>query len=118
MSEKFIKNIEMSEVHDFEGLIDCVEGGVESRTLVQRNDFSMTLLAFDKGEGVSSYSNPGDTMIYVYAGRADIVINDETKYELGVGDSIVVPPDVLHSIDVVEKAKMMIVIVKSQKQGE
>ncbi|WDV45138.1 cupin domain-containing protein [Clostridiaceae bacterium M8S5] len=114
MEEKFIKNIDFSEVLELKNLIDYVDGGVESRTLVQREDFSMTLFAFDEGEGVSEYSMPGDTMIYVFEGKAQITINEESKNILCEGKSIVIPPDVLHSIDVLEKSKIMIVIVKPQ----
>lgn len=115
MKEKYIKNIDFEKVLDFKNLIGYVDGGVESRTLVQREDFSMTLFAFEQGEGVSAYSMPGDTMIYVYEGKAEVVMDEDKKFILEEGKTIVVPPDVLHSIDVVEKSKIMIIIVKPQK---
>lgn len=110
--DKYIKNIDFAKGLDFDNLIQYVEGGVESRTLVQREDFSMTLFAFEKGEGVSAYSMPGDTMIYVYEGEAIVTINEDRDNILNKGDCIVVPSNILHSIDVKQRAKIMIVILK------
>lgn len=109
--EKFIKNIELEKVLKLKSLIGYVEGGIESRTLAQRKDFSTTLFAFDKGEGVSAYSMPGDTMIYVYEGEILVEI-DNKAFKTGEGETIVVPSGALHSLDAIEKSKVMIVIVK------
>lgn len=114
MEEKYIKNIDFTEVLDFKNLMGYAEGGVESRTLVQKEDFSLTLFGFDKGEGVSAYSMPGDTMIYIYEGKAEVIIDGTKKFILQEGETIVVPPDVLHSIDAIEQMKIMIVIAKAQ----
>jgi len=115
MNEKYIKNIEFEKVHGLKGLMSYVDGGVESRTLVQRDDFSMTLFSFAKGEGVSSYSMPGDTMIHIYEGVADVIIDDQHKHRVNEGQSIVISENVNHSIDAVEQMKVMIVIAKPQK---
>lgn len=115
MGEKYIRNIDFEEVLDFRNLIEYVDGGVESRTLAQRDDFSITLFAFDRGEGISAYSMPGDTMIYVYEGRAEIVVGEKTKAIARKGETMVVPANVLHSLDALEQSKIMIIIVKSQK---
>ena len=107
--------MDFEEVLSFKNLIEYVEGGVESRTLVQRDDFSMTLFAFEQGEGVSAYSMPGDTMIYVYEGKTEVIIDENKKFIVQEGETIVIPPDTLHSLDVIERAKIMIGIVKPQK---
>jgi quercetin dioxygenase-like cupin family protein len=115
MEEKYIKNIDFSEVLELNNLVEYVEGSVESRTLVQREDFSMTLFAFESKEGVSSYTMPGDTMIYVYEGKVEVIINDKDKHVLEKGKTIVVPPDTLHSYEAVERSKILIVIVKGER---
>lgn len=112
MGEKYIRNIDFKEILSFKDLIEYVEGGVESRSLVQREDFSVTLFAFDGGEGISAYSMPGDTMIYVYEGKGEVSIGEDRKFIVGEGETIVVPRDVLHSFDAIERSKVMIVIVK------
>ncbi|WIF95710.1 cupin domain-containing protein [Caminicella sporogenes] len=115
MGEKYIKNIDFEKVLDFKNLIEYIENGIESRTFVQREDFSMTLFAFEQGEGVSDYSMPGDTMFYVFEGKMEVNINEDKKFLLQEGESIVVPSDVFHSFNALEKSKVLIIIVKEQK---
>ncbi|WP_347488663.1 cupin domain-containing protein [Desulfoscipio sp. XC116] len=117
MNDKYIKNINHKEALALNNLVECVKGGVVSRTLVQRGDFSLTLFALDRGEGISAYSMPGDTMLHIYDGGVEVVLGESGRFTLQEGQTLVVPADVPHSIDAVEPAKMMIVIVKSQKEG-
>lgn len=114
MSEKYIKNIDFSKILDFKKLIGYVEGGVESRALVQRDNFSITLFAYDQGEGVSAYSMPGDTMLYVYEGKIEVVVNEEENYIIKEQETFVVPADVLYSINAVKKTKYLLIIVKEE----
>lgn len=115
MQEKYIKNIDFGQGLELKNLIGYAEGGVESRTFVQREDFSSTLFSFDKGEGISAYSMPGDTMIYICEGKAEVIIGEDKKNILKEGETIVVPSDVLHSLDSLEKTKVLIIIVKPQE---
>ena len=50
----FIKNIVFSETQRLVDLVDYEQGRVVSRTFAQNPSLSLTLFAFDKGEGVSS----------------------------------------------------------------
>lgn len=114
MEKKFIKNIEFSKIYKKNDLMSYVEGGVESRTLVQRNDFSMTLFSFFKGESVAAYSMPGDTMIYLFEGKAEVFIENKAKFVLEKGDTVVIPAGTLHGIDTLESSKLMIIILKAE----
>ena len=50
----FIKNIAFSEPQKLDELVEYEEGRVVSRTFAQNPSLSLTLFAFDKGEGVST----------------------------------------------------------------
>ncbi|MEK6194629.1 MAG: cupin domain-containing protein, partial [Deltaproteobacteria bacterium] len=63
-----IKNIDFSEVHNLADLVDYEGGRVVSRTLAQNPTLSLTLFAFDAGEGVSTHTAPGDAMVHVLDG--------------------------------------------------
>ncbi|WP_026895700.1 cupin domain-containing protein [Clostridiisalibacter paucivorans] len=117
MTGKYIKNIDFEEILDFKQLIDYAEGGIESRTFAQREDFSMTLFAFEQGEGVSAFSMPGDTMFYIVEGKLEVIIDEDRRFLLEEGESIVVPTDKLFSYNALEKSKLLIIIVKEQKYG-
>jgi len=109
---KFFKNIAIAEVLDMGGLVEYKEGRVESRTLVQNDAISITLFAFDKNEGIGTHSAPGDALVYVLDGSVDIIIGDNEPVNLKKGQAVVMPADVPHSLDAVEKFKMLLVVVK------
>ncbi len=50
----FIKNIAFSEPQKLDELVEYEEGRVVNRTFAQNPSLSLTLFAFDKGEGVST----------------------------------------------------------------
>ncbi|MDR3561599.1 MAG: cupin domain-containing protein [Negativicutes bacterium] len=111
MDKKFIKNIAFSQALDFAGLVDYQPGKIVSLTLVQNDALSMTLFAFAQGEGVSTHSAPGDAMVYVLDGRAEITVG-ETPIQAGAGQAVVMPADIPHGVEAVENFKMLLILVK------
>ncbi len=112
MKTELIKNIESCKVFKLADLVETVPGSVESRTLVQNENFSFTFFGFDKGEGVSAFSVPGDTIIYLFEGRSVITVKERDNIELNPGDSVFVPANNVYSIDSKESSKLIIMLVK------
>ncbi len=112
-NSKFIKNISLGTVLEMAELVTYQEGRVESRTLVQKDEFSMTLFAFDKGEEIGTHSAPGDALVYVLDGSVAIIIGEEEAVTLKFGQTIVMPANIPHSLEATEKFKMLLIVVKS-----
>ena len=111
MEKKFIKNIEFGKALEMANLVEYQEGRVVSLTLVQNEGLTIILFAFAKGEAVSTHSAPGDAMVYMLDGEAEITIADE-KLTATTGQTIVMPSDIPHGLDAVENFKMMLILVK------
>lgn len=111
MEKKFIKNIEFSKALELANLVEYQEGRVVSLTLVQNEGLTLTLFAFAKGEGVSTHSAPGDAMVYMLDGEAEITVGEE-KIIGRTGQTVVMPSDIPHGLDAVENFKMMLILVK------
>ncbi len=58
----------------------------------------MTLFAFDTGEGLSTHSAPGDAMVQVLDGEAEINIGGK-EIVVRTGEVAVMPADVPHPPD-------------------
>ncbi|UCH06906.1 MAG: cupin domain-containing protein, partial [Deltaproteobacteria bacterium] len=69
-----IKNIPFSEPHLLVNLVDYEKGRVVSRTFAQNDAVSLTLFAFDQGEGLSTHAAPGDAMVQVLDGEVSLTI--------------------------------------------
>jgi quercetin dioxygenase-like cupin family protein len=107
----FIKNIPFSDLHNLAELVEYEEGRVVSRTFAQNPSLSITLFAFDKGEGVSTHTAPGDAMLQVLDGEAAVNI-DGKEMTVCAGQVVVMPASVPHSVTGVERFKMLLTVVK------
>jgi quercetin dioxygenase-like cupin family protein len=107
----FIKNIAFSETQRLVDLVDYEQGRVVSRTFAQNPSLSLTLFAFDKGEGVSTHTAPGDALLQVLDGEALVNI-DGKEMTVGAGEVVVMPANIPHSVNAVERFKMLLTVVK------
>jgi len=110
-NDELIKNIPFSEALDLAGLVDYEEGRVVSRTLANKPSVGITLFAFDKGEGISAHSAPGDAMVQILDGEAVVNVGG-TKITAIAGQVVVMPADIPHSLTAVKRFKMILTVVK------
>lgn len=85
---------------------------VVSKTLVKKDTGTVTLFAFDKGQGLSEHTAPFDAMVNVLDGEVEITISG-TAYNLKTGEMIIMPANEPHGLTAVEKFKMMLTMIKS-----
>lgn len=109
--DDLIKNIPFSEAVDIETLVDYEEGRVVSRTLSSKQAVGITLFAFDKGEGISAHSAPGDAMVQILDGEALINVGGK-EITATRGQVVVMPADVPHALHATTPFKMMLTVVK------
>ncbi|HHZ20373.1 MAG TPA: cupin domain-containing protein [Firmicutes bacterium] len=110
MSEHLIKNIVFATPIILENLVEYQSGQVVSRTLAQGKTLSLTLFAFDQGEEISAHSSPGDAMVYILDGTAEITIGEE-KFTVSKGQTIVMPAGIPHALLATERFKMLLIVV-------
>lgn len=106
-----IKNIPFSESQNLLELVEYEEGRVVSRTFAQNPSISLTLFAFDAGEGISAHTAPGDAMVQVLDGEALVNI-DGKDIIVGAGQVVVMPADVPHAVTAAKRFKMLLTVVK------
>lgn len=110
MSE-LIRNVAKAEALDFAELVQYEDGKVVSLTLAQQPGVAMTLFAFDAGEGIGGHSAPGDAIVQVLDGSAEITI-DGTVHSVSRGQAIVMPVGCPHAVKAVTRFKMLLTVVK------
>jgi len=108
---ELLKNIAFAQPLDLASLVDYAEGQVVSRTLAQNNALSVTLFAFDAGEGISAHTVPADAMVHILDGRARITIGDQ-DIVAETGQVVVMPEGVPHALQAEERFKMLLLVVK------
>lgn len=88
------------------------DNSVISRVLLKNSGGTITLFAFDAGEGLSEHKAPFDAFVEVVEGDAVITVGG-VRYELSKGDSIVLPANVPHAVEAVSRFKMLLVMIKA-----
>jgi quercetin dioxygenase-like cupin family protein len=111
MLEK-IKNINFKEALVLADLVDYEKGRVVSRTFAQNKSLSLTLFAFDQGEGLSTHAASGDAMVQVLDGEVLLTIGGK-EVRAKAGEVVVMPADVPHSVDAIKPFKMLLTVVRS-----
>ena len=102
----------LAQVVDLANMVDYQEGSVVSRTIVEKNTGTITLFAFDKGQGLSEHSAPFDALVYILEGKTVITISGKA-FNLKGGEILIMPADKPHALDALERFKMMLVMIKS-----
>jgi quercetin dioxygenase-like cupin family protein len=93
-------------------LLDYQEGAVVSREIIRKDTGTVTIFAFDKGEGLSEHTAPFDAMVQVIDGKAEITISG-AKNILEKGDMIIMPANDPHALFALEKYKMILTMIRS-----
>lgn len=95
-----------------EDLIEYQEGAVVSREIIRKETGTVTIFAFDMGEGLSEHTAPFDAMVQVIDGRAEITISGNENL-VDEGDMIIMPANDPHALHAVERFKMVLTMIRS-----
>ncbi len=93
-------------------MVSYQEGTVVSKTIVKKETGTVTLFAFDKGQGLSEHTAPFDALVYVVDGEVEISISGN-KHRLKKGEMIVMPANEPHALQGVEAFKMLLTMIRS-----
>jgi quercetin dioxygenase-like cupin family protein len=96
-------------------LVDLVSyqaGSVVSRTIVDRSAGTVTLFAFDQGQGLSEHAAPYDALVSVLDGDVEIRISGK-PFRLTEGEMIVMPANKPHALSAISQFKMLLVMIRA-----
>ncbi len=88
------------------------EGAVVSREIIKQATGSVTLFAFDAGQGLSEHTAPYDALVQVLEGEAEIIISGKL-YRVGAGEMIIMPANDPHALEAPVSFKMLLVMIRS-----
>ncbi len=107
-------NVPAAVAVDLAGLVEYAEGSIVSRTIADNDAGTLTLFAFDAGQGLSEHSAPFDAFVHVLDGEAELVIGGETV-RAGAGEFVVMPANVPHAVAAPKRFKMFLAMLRAGK---
>jgi len=91
--------------------VDYAAGSIVSKTLLDRKAGTLTLFAFDAGQGLSEHTSPYDATLYILEGAAKLMIGGR-EVLARAGEMVIMPPHVPHSVKATERFKMLLIMIK------
>ena len=92
-------------------LIKYQKGSIVSKEIINKPTGTITLFAFDKGQGLSEHKAPFDALVYIVDGKAEVTISG-TLNKLKKGEFIIMPADQPHSLKAIERFKMVLTMIR------
>ena len=95
------------------GMVAIQPGAVVSRTVISKTAGTVTLFAFDQGQGLSTHSAPYDAMVWILDGEAEITVNGKIL-RAQTGDMVIMPANLPHALNAIRPFKMALVMIKEK----
>ena len=102
-----------AEVKQLAELLQYQDGSIVSRVLLKNKGGTVTLFAFDIGEGLSEHTAPFDALVVVTDGEADVEIAGES-FRVRQGETITLPANRPHAVKAVSRFKMLLIMIRAQ----
>ena len=96
-------------------LVDIIKyqtGSVVSKTIIDERTGTVTLFAFDEGQGLSEHTAPFDALVYIVDGEAEITISAKT-FQLKKGEMTIMPANEPHALKAITRFKMILTMIKT-----
>lgn len=112
MSDVAQVTVKTNEVKQIVGLLQYQDGAIVSHVLLKNKGGTVTLFAFDEGEGLSEHTAPFDALVVVLDGEAEIEIAGESN-RVRQGETITLPANRPHAVKAVTPFKMLLIMIRA-----
>lgn len=91
--------------------INYQDGSIVSKEIINKATGTVTLFAFDKGQGLSEHTAPYDALIIITEGEAEVVLSG-VKHQMKVNEMLLMPANSTHALNAIKAFKMMLIMIK------
>lgn len=93
------------------GLVEYQDEAIVSREIIRKNTGTITVFAFDEGQGLSEHTAPFDAFVQILDGVAEITISGK-PVKASAGEAVIMPANEPHSLKAVKPFKMLLVMIR------
>jgi quercetin dioxygenase-like cupin family protein len=114
-----IGGINLSDIEMYKGkavgtktLVEYSADSIVSKTLIDTKAGTITLFAFDVGQGLSEHTAPYDAVVQIFDGDAEITIGGNAVHA-SEGDMVVMPANIPHALKAINRFKMLLTMIRA-----
>jgi quercetin dioxygenase-like cupin family protein len=93
-------------------LLQYQDVSIVSRVLLKNKGGTVTLFAFDKGEGLSEHTAPFEALVLAVDGEAEVAIAGQA-YRVKPGETITLPANIPHAVRAATRFKMLLIMIRA-----
>ena len=101
-----------AEVGKLTELVGYQEGAVVSRVVLKKSTGTITVFAFDQGQGLSEHTTPYDALANILEGESEITISGK-PLRMKAGEAVIMPANQPHAVKAITKFKMLLTMIRS-----
>jgi len=101
----------MSNPQNINQTVNYQEGSVVSKEIISQPSGTVTLFAFDQGQGLSEHTAPFDALAIITDGTANVTIGG-VDHSVKSNEMILLPANVAHALKAVESFKMILTMIR------
>lgn len=102
----------MDQAKKMNDMVAYQAGSVVSKEIVSKPTGTVTLFAFDQGQGLSEHEAPFDALVIVIDGKAEITLAG-IKHLVSTGEMLLMPANTKHALKAIQSFKMVLTMIKS-----
>ena len=91
--------------------IGYADKAIVSKTILDKKTGTLTLFAFDAGQGLSEHTSPYDATVQILDGTAKLMIGRE-EVIARAGELVVMPANIPHDVRAEERFKMLLIMIR------
>jgi quercetin dioxygenase-like cupin family protein len=88
------------------------DGAIVSREIVGKKTGTVTVFAFDEGQGLSEHIAPFDALVYILDGEVEIHISGK-PHPVKEGEMIIMPAHEPHALKAMKRFKMLLIMIRA-----
>ncbi|RLA94683.1 MAG: cupin domain-containing protein [Deltaproteobacteria bacterium] len=92
--------------------VEYAKDSIVSKTLIEKKGGTITLFAFDQGQGLSEHTAPFDAVVQILEGEAKITIGENLVRALP-GQMVIMLANIPHSVKAVRRFKMLLTMIRA-----
>ena len=78
---------------------------------------TLTLFAFDAGQGLSEHTSPYDATVQILDGKGVLTIGGE-RVEAKAGEMVIMPAGIPHDVRAEERFKMLLIMIRERGEQQ
>jgi len=115
MTTKKAEKFPTAEPVCLEKLVDYAPDSIVSREIAKNKSGTVSVFAFDAGQGLSEHTAPFDAIVQILDGEGEIII-DGKKVITKTGETVIMPANIPHAVNANTSFKMQLIMLKDKKK--